>query len=126
MSEGTRNAGYASHRGANPEERKMIDNHVHCETCGEDGLGQWKHFTEFFTDHERSRGLSKRCKVCVKNKVYAPKPPAKRKRVQVADVDALNKVRFQTSEKLEPAHSLSTYLASKAWTKELTFEGVTA
>jgi hypothetical protein len=128
MSEGTRNYGHASHNLIDKLERKMIDGHLHCPTCPEeDGIkGKWKRITEFYVDNEKSRGVTNRCKACIKAKRLLERAPPKNPgRVQVADVDALNKVRFQTSDKLEPARSLSTYLASKAWTKELTFDGVT-
>lgn len=127
MSEGTRNYGVPSHRGSSGLERQMIDNHLNCEACpNDDGIkGKWKHFTEFYTDHEKSRGVTNRCKICVKAKNYADKPTPRRPRTQVADPDALNKARFQTSEKLEPAHSLSTFMARAAWTKGLSFEGIT-
>ena len=112
MSEGTRNAGYASHQIV--EERKMIDNHLFCETCqDEDGtVGKWKFIAEFYSAPQRSRGVTKRCKECIKSKRYGYKPKGKRQnRKPVVDEDALS--------------GLSVLMARAAWTKGLSFEGIT-
>ena len=113
MNEGTRNYGHASHKIV--EERPMIDNHLHCETCPtDDGIkGKWKNISEFYSAPQRSRGVTKRCKDCVKSKRYGFKPKGTRvKRKPVPDEDALS--------------SLSRLMARAAWTKGLDFKGITA
>jgi len=113
MSEGTRNYGVVSHQII--EERPMIENHLHCETCpNDDGVkGQWKFIGEFYSAPQRSRGVTKRCKDCIKSKRYGYKPKGKRQnRKPVVDEDALS--------------NLSTLMARSAWTKGLDLKGITA
>ena len=112
------------------KEREMINGCLFCETCPEeDGIkGKWKLETEFYSKPHRSRGRDKRCKSCViagnaPEKVEGAK--ANKRSRPPTDPDFDNKRRFQTAERPEPMHSLSTFMARQVWNSNLNFEGVT-